>query len=111
MKKSILILGRQGAGKTTLLKSLMSEAICSHNGFFCRLSHHQFLRHVERMPLQMFSHIGIDEVATVDDLKNIVEWMSLLDDGCFIVSSCLSINEIPESLLSNFEVKTVEHVS
>lgn len=111
MKKSILILGRQGAGKTTLLHSIMSERVRNSLGFFANLTNEMFLSQHERINLQMFECVCIDEVATVDDLKNIVEYMSLLYDGSFIVSSCLSLSEIPESLLSNFEVKTVGQLS
>lgn len=74
--KSKLILGRQGAGKTTLLNKLMSENIC----------------------------VGYDEVSSVEQLEKIVEQMSVRNDEVFVVSSQLKADDIPECLLSKFEL-------
>lgn len=104
MKKSILILGRQGAGKTTLLHSMMSEKVGSSHGLFAIMTNEMFSSLKEKIPLERFSCIGIDEVSTVEDLKNIVDCISSFYDGYFVVCSSLPFSDIPESLLSQFEV-------
>lgn len=69
------------------------------------LSYTEFFKQYKRIPVQIFSIVGIDEVSKISQLEHIVEANQLQYYGVMVVSSSLSLSEIPNELLSNFEIK------
>jgi adenylate kinase len=106
MKKSVLILGRQGAGKTTLLDKYLSESE------MLNVTKTTFVN--EEVPtfksvIDGFDFVGVDEVNDVSQLEVIVEKMQLQRIQ-FIVCSQLLTSDVPDVILSKFDVVNVSHV-
>lgn len=106
MKKPILISGRQGAGKTTLLHRMMSEKIAKSNGLFGIISNECFRKRIEKFPFREFSTLAIDDINRISELRDIYEYSSSFKIS-FIVTSNINLKDIPEYLLSKFEVITL----